>query len=211
MRTTKFRSRVLLVAVAVTLLFAAATIFAVHDDGLFELGTPPYGAGSGDIAGSATQSGPDWGDLFTSTGAFKDVIGVAGRPDYKDYGGIGADFVKDDIGSGGAIDNTIFGSGKLSDPVSVWTWTAGHVPVKDDIKNAYLYAVVNPVPDPNDGKNHLMLYAGMERLAANGDAHISIELNQQTILPKADHTFSGARTPGDLMFSMDFNNGGGFG
>ena len=40
-------------AVAVTLVFAATTIFAVHDDGLFELGTPPYGAGSGDIAGSA--------------------------------------------------------------------------------------------------------------------------------------------------------------
>src|SRR5437763_1692020 len=84
-----------LVAVAVALVFAAATIFAVHNDGLFELGTPPYGAGSGDIAGSAAQSGPDWGDLFTSTGAFKDVIGVAGRPDYKDYGGIGADLVKD--------------------------------------------------------------------------------------------------------------------
>ncbi|PYR97000.1 MAG: hypothetical protein DMG12_25080, partial [Acidobacteria bacterium] len=194
------------------ILLAAATIFAVHDDNLFELGTPPYNAGSGNIAGDGNPAnGPDWGDLFNSDGSLKDVIGVSGRPDYKDYGGIGADFVKDDLGSGGGIDQTIFSGGKMTDPVSAWTWGAGTVPKKDDLRNVYLYAVVNPVPDPNDGKNHLNLYAGLERVVANGDAHLSIELNQSAIVPKPDHTFSGARTVGDLMVSMDFSNGGGFG
>src|SRR2546425_11812222 len=99
MRTTTFRSRGLL---ALAVFFAvAATVFAVHNDNLFELGEPPYNAGSANIAGDGNPAtGPDWGDLFTSTGSLKDVIAVAGRPDYKDYGGIGADFVKDDIATG---------------------------------------------------------------------------------------------------------------
>ena len=211
MRMTKLRSPILL-ALAVMILLAAATIFAVHDDNLFELGTLPYNAGSGNIAGDGNPAnGPDWGDLFNSDGTFKDVIGVSGRPDYKDYGGIGAEFVKDDLGSGGGTDQTIFSGGKMSDPVSAWTWGVGTVPKKDDLRNVYLYAVVNPVADPNDGKNHLNLYAGLERVVANGDAHLSIELNQSAISPMPDHTFSGTRTAGDLMVSMDFSNGGTFG
>jgi len=213
MRTTTFRSRGLLaLAGAIFFLAVAATVFAVHDDNLFELGEPPYNAGSANIAGDGNPAtGPDWGDLFTSTGSLKDVIAVAGRPDYKDYGGIGADFVKDDIATGSSTDNTVFDLGKMNDQVSAWTWKVGNVPKKDDIRNIYLYATVDPVPDPIDGKNHLRLYAGIERINANGDAHLSIELNQDTILPKNDHTFSGARTAGDLALSMDFSAGGGFG
>ena len=67
MRTTKLRSRVLL-ALTVMILLAAATIFAVHDDNLFELGTPPYNAGSGNIAGDGNPAnGPDWEISLTPT------------------------------------------------------------------------------------------------------------------------------------------------
>src|SRR5207247_3451998 len=98
MRTTKLRSRVLL-ALTVMILLAAATIFAVHNDNLFELGTPPYNAGSGNIAGDGNSAnGPDWGDIFNSDGTFKDVIGVSGRPDYKAYGGIGGGLDKECLG-----------------------------------------------------------------------------------------------------------------
>src|SRR5258707_15041360 len=107
MRRIQFKYRVLLATLAAFLF--AIKILAVHDDNLFELGEPPYGAGSANIAGDGNvANGPDWGDLFNSDGSYKDVIGVAGRPDYKDYGGIGADAFKDDIATGSATDATVF-------------------------------------------------------------------------------------------------------
>src|SRR5437773_12546949 len=101
MRTTTFRSRGLLaLAGAIFFLAVAATVFAVHDDNLFELGEPPYNAGGAIIGGDGNPAtGRDWGALFIATGRVKGVSAVAGCADYNDYGGIGADFVKDDAAS----------------------------------------------------------------------------------------------------------------
>src|SRR5262249_30035658 len=147
---------------------------------------------------------------FTNTGAFKDVFPYAGRPDYRDFGGIGAAFTHDDIAAGAAVDNTIFTTGKFDDPVSAWKWGTGNVPGKDDLRDFAMYAVRNPVTS-TDGSNHLMLYTGMERIVDNGDAHISVELNQQYITPNSSGGFDGARTVGDIAASMDFTNGGALG
>src|SRR5262245_24336403 len=148
MRITKSGSLRLL-ALSGALFLAVASVLAVHDDNVFELGEPPYNSGSANIAGDGNiANGPAWGHLVTSTGGLKDALALIGRPDFKDYGGIGADFVKDDLATGSSTDNTVFDIGKMSDPVSTWTWKAGNVPKKDDIRNVYLYAKVDPVPDP---------------------------------------------------------------
>src|SRR5262249_26806775 len=80
-------------------------------------------------------------------------------------------------------------------------------PAKDDIRNVYLYATKNPIVS-SDGSNHLMIYAGLERVVDNGDAHISFHLSQQYITPNNSGGFDGSRAVGDLAISMDFTNGG---
>ena len=208
-RSTSSRARVLVV-LGLAALLTAVIILAdpVDNFSFFKLGDGLDTPGSATIAATGSlANGPNWGDLFTSTGALKDVQPVLGRPDYRDFGGIGAAFTHDDLSTGSLVDHTIFTAGKFNDPVSAWTWGTGNVPAKDDIRNAYLYAVKNPVVS-SDGTNHLMLYAGLERVVDNGDAHISFHLSQQYITPNSSGGFDGSRTVGDLAVSMDFSNGG---
>ncbi|MGI0019494.1 MAG: hypothetical protein ACREAY_03380 [Nitrososphaera sp.] len=198
---------------------------AVHDDNLFELG----GVQAADILGDDNAAnGPDWGfvagtsddGLFNATGF---PVGLAAS------GGIDAQFIIDDTSQKGAIDKTTFsgagGSNKNNDPIfgagDTWHWDSGNVPAKDDLVNVYAYATVNPAND------HLVIYAGFERLDPSGDSHIDIEFLQDDIEldeavpcndPGSDTTpcnFTGSttngRTAGDLIVSMDFTTGGGIG
>jgi len=182
----------------------------VHS-GLFELG-PAQGA---DIVGDGNPAtGPDWapapggGDgLFYGNG---DVIDL--------YGGVAASFLMDDLAQKGPLDRTTFsgagGSNKNNDLISMWHWDAGNVPAKDDLSNAYAYATLNPA------NGHLVLYTGFERLDPSGDSHIDIEFFQDDVAldeavpcddPGPDMTpcsFTGARTVGDVIVSMDFTVGG---
>ncbi|NJN45030.1 MAG: hypothetical protein HC806_10135 [Anaerolineae bacterium] len=73
----------------------------------------------------------------------------------------------------------------------------------------------------------MVVYAGLERLSSNGNSHVDIELNQATIeldksipcdLDQSDGVgdgspceFIGERMVNDMLFVMDFENGGKFG
>ncbi len=193
----------LLAAVAVFALSSPGPAPTVHS-GLFELG-PTQGA---DILGSPAIPGPDWADIFDANGDVADL-----------NGGTAAAFIKDDLSQSDGVDVTTYsgagGSNKNGDAIAAWHWDAGNVPAKDDLSNAYAWATVQ--------SGHLILFAGFERIDASGDSHVDIEFFQDEVTldeqppcddPGADVTpcsFLGVRTPGDLVISMDFVQGGGFG
>ena len=190
----------------------------VDADGLFELG----GTQNADIRGDGlAATGPDWApqdDILNLDGIFDangDIIDL--------HGGVAATFIMDDLSQKGPLDRTTFsgagGSNKNNDALSDWHWDSGNVPAKDDISNAYAYAIVVE----EGGVDHLILYAGFERIFENGDSHIDIEFFQDLVSldeavpcndPGPDTTpcdWLGSRNVGDVIISMDFLNGGGFG
>ncbi len=205
-----------IVGVALTLIIAGLTVAAMvgpgvepnTHTGLFELGP----AQAADILGDPAIPGPDWADVFDANGAVKDMAG-----------GVAAAFMEDDLSPGGAVDRTTFsgagGSNKNSDPISAWHWDSGSVPAKDDLSNSYAWAATKLV----GGQAHLFVYAGFERIEESGDSHVDIEFFQDDVTideeipcddPGNDITpcgFIGSRTSGDIIVSMDFLNGGGFG
>src|SRR5262249_27847507 len=128
-------------------------------------------------------------------------------------------FVTDDASAGGFPDLTTYvGNGnKNSDPIGSWTWSTNAIPNKDDINNGYVYTIKIPGSLTPDGKDHKLLFAGLEREVAAGDSHIDIEffqggigLSQDPACPKSC-TFTGANTDNDILVNMDFSNGGAFG
>jgi hypothetical protein len=193
-------------ALAIALTAGVATVFAVHNDNLFELGPGIAGDEGGltNILGDGLPgNGPDWADIFDQNGT---VVSL--------FGGNGASFVKDDVSAGSALDRTVYSGGpsdKNKDTISQWTWTTSSVPAKDDITNAYAYVTTNPA----DG--HLILYAGVEREDPSGSSHIDLEFFQNQIglseEPPCDAgqcTFTGTNKDGDLLVNMDFSQGGSF-
>ena len=187
---------------------------AVHGDGVFELGDGTTKVGSADILGSTAKPGCDWADLFDATPTPEEAASAAAA-----CGGIGAAFVSDPFG---ANDTTTFvqGSSKNDAPITSWKWTTGSSPGKDDIANFYTYGALN-------ASGEFILFAGIERLAASGDSHIDLELNQARIdtdkpapcgsdktagpLDGPPCEFTGDRTPGDILVVMDFSKGGSLG
>ena len=188
--------------------------FATHISGTFELGDGTNRTGSADILGSAAQPGCDWADLFDGDPTPAEVAAAVAA-----CHGVGAAFVSDPFGS---VDTTSFtkGSSKNDAPISNWQWSTGSSPGKDDIANFYTYGTLN-------ANNELLIYAGIERLAASGDSHVDFEFNQSALaLDKpppcgsdgsagptdgAPCEFTGARTPGDILVVMDFLRGGSLG
>jgi hypothetical protein len=219
LRGSKRRRRFLLGTMASAAVLAVALIsaaLAVHDDNLFELGpgVQTDEGGVTNILGDGNPAnGPDWADLFDANG---DPVGSAG---------VAKAFIKDPNSLKGAADPTTFsgagGSNKNNDPISgagdTWHWDAGNVPAKDDLTNLYSYATL---PTTGDRANHLILYSGLERLDPNGDSHVDIEFFQDDVAldepvpcndPGGDPTpcaFTGTRTEGDFIVSMDFETGG---
>jgi hypothetical protein len=177
--------------------------FAVHNDGLFELGDslPTPEPGSADIQGDDSIDGPDWEDIFDSNGDLK--------PAYSDS--LTAVFIEDQRAYKGNVDDTTFTGSKNDDLHSTWKWVTGNVPPKDDLSNVYMYATPN-------AEGELILYAGLERLDPGGDSHIDIEINQDPIgldqePPCTDGTcsFTGEKTENDILVVMDFEKGGDLG
>jgi hypothetical protein len=86
--------------------------------------------------------------------------------------------------------------------MSANAWDVANVPPKDDIQHAYaaLYDI---------GGNDTVVF-GLDRLANNGDAHAGFWFFQDQIGIKADGTFSGHRTVGDVFIVSDFTAGGDF-
>ena len=81
--------------------------------------------------------------------------------------------------------------------------TAGNTPAKDELSN--VYALSHQTTGVNE------VFFGGERVVNNGDSHIDFEFLQANVGipdPCAAGTFSGHRTQGDLILSVDFTNGG---
>ena len=189
-------------ALALALVMPLNLAFAVHADGLFELGDVAGSPGSADILGS-DQPGPDWADLFDDSAQLK-------LEALQTYGGLAAVFIQDELATKGAVDSTTFTGSKNDDPHSDWTHVAGNVPAKDDLSNVYLYATTDDDNDPNT-VDDLILYAGLERLDPGGSSHVDIEINQEPISLNGDGTFSGEKKGGDILVAMDFEKGGALG
>src|SRR3990172_10572299 len=201
-------------AIAVSLLAVLSVVWfagglsgeAVHGTHYFEV--------EGDILDTPAGGAPDWGSIFDANG---DIVDLAG--------GVEAAFLMDDISPQGATDDTSFeGSGsssnKNNDPVSTWNWSTGQVLAKDDLSNVYAFGILN-------GNGDLVLYAGLERIAADGDSHVDLEFNKNEISldktpPCGDDLsggpgdtkpceFVGEKSVGDVLVAMDFENGGALG
>ncbi|HYS72412.1 MAG TPA: prealbumin-like fold domain-containing protein [Thermoplasmata archaeon] len=211
----------LLIGVMALAALSVPSTRAVHDDNLFELGpgkSTDEGGKTNILGDGDASNGPDWANIFDGSGNY-----LGG------FGGLAGTFIKDDTSQSGSSDRTTFsgagGSNKNNDPIpppgDTWHWDSGNVPAKDDLVNVYAYATLNPA-------GHLIIYAGFERLDPSGDSHIDVELFQDQVgLVGANATtgfcekndvdthngchFSGSRTAGDLIISMDFLTGGALG
>jgi hypothetical protein len=105
----------------------------------------------------------------------------------------------------GTGDPTVY-TGKSSetngDLLSSDTFGTSTVPQKDDLSNVYAIAHINGATNE--------VFFGAERVVNNGDSHIDFEFMQGTVtIPAAcSGSFSGNRTEGDFLLSVDFTNGG---
>ena len=179
----------------------------------------------------AYSASPDWADIMQSTGSTNpggdDRNPATPRGAFNpnsSFGGEGA-FVSDDVSGGGLTDFTTYvGTGnKNSGTVPSWTWSGNSVPSKDDVSNAYTFTKTVPgpavtLPDGTTTTNHKLIFVGIEREVAAGDSHVDIEFFQGAIglaqsppCPNNQCTFTGSNTPGDILVTMDFTNGGAFG
>jgi hypothetical protein len=86
--------------------------------------------------------------------------------------------------------------------LSADTFGTSSVPNKDDLSNVYAAAHIA------SGVNEV--FFGAERVINNGDSHIDFEFLQSSVtIPNAcSGTFSGNRTQGDFLLSVDFSSGG---
>jgi hypothetical protein len=211
MKCSTFFRTIPAVLLGIVLGVVSTPAFAQVDDEHFELGDGARTVGSGDILGKPDniQDGPDWTDIFNGDGSVADL-----------YGGHAATLGQDDLSAKGLTDDTIFASSNKNDYlISDWHWDTGNNPPKDDQVTAYVYAKFV-------GGN-LRIYGGVERTASEGDSHVDIEFNQNTITldkdvpclddgtdPPNDGSpceFYGERKIDDIVVSMDFIKGGDLG
>jgi hypothetical protein len=105
-------------------------------------------------------------------------------------------------GSGDPTAYTGQGGETNGDILSTDTFGTASVPNKDDLSN--VYAVAHLTATVNE------VFFGAERVVNNGDSHIDFEFLQSTVsIPAAcSGSFSGHRTQGDFLLSVDFTTGG---
>ena len=179
-----------------------------------------------DILGDGNAAnGPDWGDLFDGTPTPAEIDTAVAL-----YGGVAGAFIKDDLSQSSGVDRTTFsgagGSNKNNDVISgggdTWHWDSGNVPAKDDLDNAYAYATFWDHDGLPGTPEHLVFFAGFERIDESGDSHVDIEFFQDDVgLDEAVpcngagagawttiREFIGSRTVDDLIVSMDYETGG---
>jgi hypothetical protein len=162
----------------------------------------------------------DWGSVFG-----RDPAGGATAPVVvKNASGLlAASFTEDPLSSdnlpsppcaaGKKGDLTAFtsgGSDKNGDDIDTWTYESGSVPnSKDDLTNVYATAI-------KDG-THNVFYFGFDRANTNGSSHFDFEFVKAPMGLQATGTdssgcpsghFTGSRTVGDILLSMNFENGG---
>jgi hypothetical protein len=110
-----------------------------------------------------------------------------------------------DVTSCGTGDPTVYtgaGSETNGDLLPGDTFGTGSVPNKDDLSN--VYALAHVTASTNE------VFFGAERVINNGDSHIDFEFLQSKVtIPNAcSGSFTGDRTQGDFLMSVDFTTGG---
>lgn len=168
----------------------------------------------------AAGAPPDWGGIFGRVppgGATAPVVVINGA------GFLATSFSEDPLSSDPLPsppclpektgDLTVFtsgGSDKNGDDIPTWTFESGSVPPsKDDLANVYAAA-------KKDGTDTIFYFA-LERSKTNGSGHVDFEFLHSPIGLDATSTdssgcpsghFTGSRTVGDILLSMNFDNGG---
>ncbi len=133
----------------------------------------------------------------------------------------GVDPLSVDVTQCGVGDPTAYtgvGGETNGDILNSETFGTASVPNKDEISNVYAIAHQDPIGvqtlGPNDTNE---IFAGFERVVNNGDSHVDLEFLQSAVTLVAGSKasafpcagrFSGHRTSGDLLLSVDFTNGG---
>lgn len=105
----------------------------------------------------------------------------------------------------GPDDPTTLGGGeKNGDAISTYTYGHSTVPAKTDLSN--VYAAIHTRSD----NGHPEIYFAAEKLTNNGDTHMDFEFLQSAIALSGgcSGAFTGHRSEGDLLVSVDFANGG---
>ncbi len=112
-------------------------------------------------------------------------------------------------GQGGSLaegDDVYTGTGgeKNGDRLNTETYETASVPPKDDLLNVYAVA------RKDDSSGLYELFVGSERVVTNGDTHADFEFLQRelTIPNPCSGSFSGHRSEGDILASLDFTLGG---
>ncbi len=200
------------------LLIGAGLTFAATPAGSTPTGQ--FEISDGDIADDVTVPAPDWGSVFGRTPAGGATAPVVVK-DGADL--LATSFVEDpltvdalpappcDVGKTGDV--TVFtsgGSDKNGDAIPTWTFESGSIPPhKDDLSNVYAAA-------KRDGSDTVFYFA-LERTDNNGSGHVDFEFLKSpvgTAVTGEDSSgcpsgnFTGSRTPGDVLLSLNFTNGG---
>jgi Prealbumin-like fold domain len=148
--------------------------------------------------GSPDCLGPLGGSTFEG-GDGNLLVNTTGNTDWANVQGLNPGF---DLASGGG-DNS-FGKGTKEDDPNVSVVAGSIPPNKSDLTRFYEASEFSQV------NNHNFLYLAWERTNVLGSANFDFEINQKT---QPDLTTTGAktlaRTPGDLLVTYDFTNGGG--
>jgi hypothetical protein len=170
------KSRIL--ALALGLCFAAP-VFAVHNEGVFEL--------DGNATNDPAKPGIDWADVFANPG-------------------VGQSFIPDAVSTSDTI--FIGGGSKDERDISAlgitntfWQNTIGSAPDKDDLENAF--AALFTVND------HEIVYFGADRFSNSGDSAIGFWFFRSAVAVGASGNFVGKHSVGDILVTSDFLQGGG--
>ncbi|MCA9071879.1 MAG: hypothetical protein KDA84_23285, partial [Planctomycetaceae bacterium] len=142
--------------------------------------------------GSGTAATPDWERVFQDVLNATDTSGL----------GVTAGFVEDPVNSNSTDD--IFTGGQSKDTAGVhdWRWETFSPQDKDDIAHVFGASYADAETD------HQLLFTGLDRYAANGNATVGFWFFQQPVGTANDGTFTGEHTDGDLLFVVDFTVGG---
>ena len=108
-------------------------------------------------------------------------------------------------------DDNFAGGDKVDDNPNTWNWTLNPVNAKQDINNALIHVIKDPITQ------HTWVVIAGDRLSNNGDAYIDFEFLQNTLtttpLVAGTGGFSSAgpncgRTINDFLLTLQFTNGG---
>jgi hypothetical protein len=173
----------------------------------------------------------DWANsgALTTTGGFFTRAGTGGIFDGGQFNGNTTPPTAPSVTAAATADSTIAASEFKVDPLSVDTTSCGggdptaytgagsetngsllstdtygtaSVPNKDDLSNVYAAAHISGATNE--------VFFGAERVINNGDSHIDFEFLQASVglTGTCSGSFTGNRTQGDFLLSVDFTSGG---